>query len=324
MTDSLDIVEASPAFISELVKKRRPNLWRMDGQGFRFYYELGGPRIIFRASWTSAIGDQLGFPIGLLDWYLKHGKKEAERLRDERAHYGSCLHLVLAYFAETRRIKPSGIENIILSYAAKKGLAEAATLADWRHDMMSDTLAFAQFINDKNVVPIAIEIPLVSEHYNLAGTIDMICEMDFNKKRVIAVVDIKSGRKGFYESHAIQLAAYQAMWNENFPELQATMCFNWSPKEWTKTPTYNLVNQTENGSALKLDSLVRMFFIDHPCPEPKPVRQFTGDITFGMDLTGIYRDVDIQEYLQAKHSDYYSSLEADAASNKQQLLSADF
>jgi len=87
--------------------------------------------------------------------------------------------------------------------------------------------------------------------------------MNFNKKRINAIIDLKSGRKGFYESSEIQLQAYKEMFNIHFPEVTIDKTFNWSPKNFLGvTPTYNLKDQTEAKSMAKLPYLVALAKIE--------------------------------------------------------------
>jgi hypothetical protein len=122
---------------------------------------------------------------------------------------------------------------------------------------------------DYNVKPLAIEIILYHPADGYAGALDIVCEMDWKKARVRAVIDIKSGRKGFYESHEIQLKAYQTMWDIHFPELPIDKIFNFSPKDWRTSPTYNLKDQTESKNACKLPFLVELAKVEDSKRENK-------------------------------------------------------
>jgi hypothetical protein len=133
----------------------------------------------------------------------------------------------------------------------------------WADDLKKDVLSFAQFMIDYNVKPLAVEICLYHPTDGYAGAIDIVAEMDWKKSRIRAIIDIKSGRKGFYETHEIQLKSYQAMWDIHFPDTPVDKVFNWSPKDFRgTTPTYNFKDQTESRSAVKLPHLVALAKIE--------------------------------------------------------------
>jgi hypothetical protein len=140
---------------------------------------------------------------------------------------------------------------------------------------------------DTNCKPLAIELCLWHPD-GYAGAIDIVCELDVEEKgffgetyasgvnkgqpkeskrtvRVRAIVDIKSGRKGFYESSEIQLHAYKAMMAYHFPEEEMIISklFNWSPKDFRgAVPSYNLKDQTDSKRAKKLPHLVSLAKIE--------------------------------------------------------------
>jgi hypothetical protein len=140
----------------------------------------------------------------------------------------------------------------------------------WIEDLTSDILAFAQFCVDYKVKPIAIEIMLAHPD-GYAGTIDLVCYLTIREKinpektwiasntlyrEILAGVDMKSGRKGFYDEHAIQLESYRHLIKNEWPDLEVEKIFNWSPKEWKTEPGYNLKDQSSSVDARKFELLV--------------------------------------------------------------------
>ena len=55
--------------------------------------------------------------------------------------------------------------------------------------------------------------------------------MTFNRKRVVALIDYKTGN--VYPSAATQLAAYSDIVQQN-TDYTIDMLFNWQPSDWTK------------------------------------------------------------------------------------------
>ena len=88
---------------------------------------------------------------------------------------------------------------------------------------------------------------------DMAGAIDLVClarlKKDQEKQRII--VDWKTGLKGFYDEHAIQLRMYREMWNMENPDYPIEKIYNFAPKGYrlplgkTVIP-YSFKNQTSN------------------------------------------------------------------------------
>ena len=108
-----------------------------------------------------------------------------------------------------------------------------------------------------------------------------------------------SHKNGFYDKHFFQLHLYKRLVKENYPEIEVSALYNWSPKDWTgETPTYNLKEQT-TGSLEKLcDVVFEQGRLKHEDKEPS-VTIVPESIMFGVDFQ--YTKVPLKEYLKTQH-----------------------
>lgn len=258
-------------------------LYRLDTPGYRYYYRFDeNEDPVFYKSVTTLIKGTLPTSPHLIQWLISkqgEGKDEAE----ERANYGTFLHIQCAELLINGTYDLDGLAGKLTIFLTSKNIP--IDRLSWVDELKKDVLAFAQFMIETNCKPLAIEICLWHPTDGYAGAIDIVCEMDIEEKgffgekylsgankgqpketkqarRVRAIIDIKSGRKGFYESHEIQLRAYLEMWNIHFPDYPIDKIMNWSPKEFRTTPSYNLKDQTDSKNACKLPHLVALAKIE--------------------------------------------------------------
>jgi len=240
-------------------------VFQLNSKGHRYYYkfnEFGEPE--FYPSTTTIISQTVRQSPHLVEWIANKGVEEAERYKQERANYGTFMH---AQFQELLINKSYDLDSLKgklkLYIDAQKLPSDFINYAD---ELKKDVLAFAQFVMDYDVKPLAIEIALVHPTWKYAGMLDLPCTMKEkigSKNRINAIIDFKSGRKGFYEDHEIQLHLYKELWNVNFNHLKIDRVFNFSPKDWRKTPTYNLKDQTESKNAKKIPFLLELATIEN-------------------------------------------------------------
>jgi len=294
------ITEAFASFFDELaLVSPSYRLHRMDSNGGRYYYTLDeNLSAKFYPSITHLIGKTLPMSEGLIRWKANMGVDEAERYMEERAEYGTALHVAAEELFRYRSIDFNSIQ----------------IRPEWQEDIRKDLLSLAAFIRDHNVTPLAIEVMLKSE-MGFACTVDLVCKMDVGtgvnggitqtdlKKgtidRITAIVDFKSGKKGFYESHEIQLEACKIAWNENKLGIPVDRVFNWSPKDWQKEPTYTLKEQTASRSAKKLPFLIECFKADQP-DRPAGIIEFN-DVLKVDNISAAYSLVSVDDIIARRH-----------------------
>jgi hypothetical protein len=87
----------------------------------------------------------------------------------------------------------------------------------------------------------------------------------------IALIDLKSGQKGFWETNAMQLYQYAKCWNEEYPDLKITKLFNYGCDNY-RLPNvkYRFKDQTDNKKIFKKwDKYVEIYYVDEPSKPEK-------------------------------------------------------
>lgn len=239
-------------------------VWQLNSKGHRYYYrydDAGNPE--FFPSVTTILSQTLPKAPHLINWIANKGIEEAERYKGERAAYGTFMHAAFEELLINRAYDLDGLKGKLKEYIEVYRLPD--DFIYYADDLKKDVLAFAQFVLDYDVRPLAVEIALVHPYYKYAGMIDCPCTMRAkigSDDRINAIVDFKSGRKGFYEESEIQLGMYRDMWNVNFEQFPVTRIFNFSPKDWRKKPSYNLKEQTESPNIRKIPYLLEIAAIE--------------------------------------------------------------
>jgi hypothetical protein len=321
----LTLTEVMSVYFDENAMVERPMpLFRIDNNGHRNYYSVSPEgEITMYTGVTTMISKTLPTSPYLIDWKVDLGKEESEKVTKEKSDYGTFMHIQCSELMIARKYDLDLVDERLPDYLIECG--HPVSLAKrWSDDMKSDILAFARFVLDHNVVPIAVEITLASKK-GYAGTLDIVAAMDIEekgfwgevyasgdrkglpkegkrKKRIRAIIDMKSGKKGFWESHEIQLHAYKDMWEENFPEKPVDKVFNWSPKDWRTAPDYNLKDQTDSANAQKLVHLIQLAAIEEAKRESK-IAIYEGVIKLENDITTNYRTISLMDLLKAKREE---------------------
>lgn len=261
----MTVKEMTAMFFDEKTLIEPPyKVWQLNSKGHRYYYrydDAGNPE--FFPSVTTILSQTLPKAPHLINWIANKGIEEAERYKDERAAYGTFMHAAFEELLINRAYDLDGLKGKLKEYIEVYRLPD--DFIYYADDLKKDVLAFAQFVLDYDVRPLAVEIALVHQYYKYAGMIDCPCTMREkigSDDRINAIVDFKSGRKGFYEESEIQLGMYRDMWNVNFEKFPVTRIFNFSPKDWRKKPSYNLKEQTESPNIRKIPYLLEIAAIE--------------------------------------------------------------
>lgn len=310
---------------------RPTNFIRRFQQNFnRFYYNYKEDgSIVLYSSATTLIKDGYAEDTIFLEKWRNALKAEGKNPEYELAYLamrGTLMHFLLGDFIQGKDIPLVGLRDYIFANAPElttKSLFEDVLSKDntW---LVKGILAFGQFVRDYNVKPLALELIMASEKYKVASPIDMICSMDIEEKgffgevyktgekkgqpkeskqvrTIIAVVDFKSGN--FYDKHYLQLQLYKRIIKENYPDLKVEGLYNWSPKDWSSTPTYNLKEQSDG----RLDALCECIFeqgrIKHAFKTPT-VDFFMDSVSMNSyDGTSAFKKIPLIDYLKQLHGE---------------------
>lgn len=320
------------------------SMWRLDSGAIRFYWspefrELFGNDLFapqgngFGASVTSIIKAQAENKPWLNQWQSNiGGYDQAQSYMNERADYGTLFHMLITELFRLREIDLNLLPEIVQEYVRLNNIWFLDTRS-WAEDLKNDLTGVIQWVKDYDVVPIALEVPIYVPVYDphtneiiymAAGTPDLVCDMyaknysektlKKHRKRVRAVIDFKSGRKGFYEEHEIQANVYQKAWNwnmENFiidrrstSRFICSECANWAPTASRgASTTYKFTWQTGKDSEALFYHYVKEFIIKKK-HEISNVRRIGGKLKMGEDTSQNVSFMDPEKFMKQRWDEF--------------------
>lgn len=222
-------------------------------------------------------------PYGLFQWWLKHGEKEASRLMNVAAKYGTLMHIEIGKFCVSQEYDFDKTTGVVDDYLSTIQFYDPDTTG-WAERLKEDMQAWATFVFEYKVKVLAVEMVLCSDAYEFGTAIDIVCVMDVDesiptpsgtltasgKKSTakfttisspqMAIINLKSGRHGFYAENANQLELERMVWNENYPDMQIEKVFNWSPTEWRNISgdKYNLKDQSGKANKIEMEAMLML------------------------------------------------------------------
>jgi hypothetical protein len=189
----------------------------------------------------------------LIEWYAKHGIKEAQRLSNTAAMYGTLMHECIGDFCIKQVFDYDKAQEYVDGYLSKHSFWQPEC-EEWGWKLKQDMAAWAQFVHDTQMRVMAVEMCLCSEK-SVATAIDVVCVLNLPVKgfhgevyksgenkgqpkattervKKTALINMKSGRHGFYESNGLQLEAERMIFVENFPDIKIDAILNWAPSDY--------------------------------------------------------------------------------------------
>jgi hypothetical protein len=317
--NGLQLELCTPYYIdSKIMQNPAYQLRRLDNRGKRVYYRILNNEPLIYTGVTSMIKSTLPTSPQLIEWYKKNGS-DADEMGNEAADYGTLMHIICQKLLVEGEYNFENLIHDISNFCAEQQLDKKYFVNKYYEKLQRDILSFAQWVLDYKVIPIAIEQVLCSDQHRFAGAIDLVCKLTITEKgtdgsvlksgpnkgqlkivniekEILAIVDFKSGRKGFWESHEIQLKAYELLVHENYPNLKVEKLYNWSPKEWVSTPSYNFKDQTGAKSQQKLQHLIPLYHMDNN-DASKKIMLYDDVINLKEGNPGSIREISYYDYI---------------------------
>jgi hypothetical protein len=257
-------IERPDAMFSTLVPKF--SIYRFNHKNFRYYFNLIADTVKFYPSVTSILNKVMPTSYAQLSIISDKGLDGYYKFMNERALYGTILHKCFANFLLDGTLNRQTIGALLF----EEDLTNYPNSKYWINDLIKDMSCLAQFAYEHEIEPLAIEVPVIYENDNspYACAIDLICKMKFNRKIITALMDLKSGKNGFYDSHELQLHLYKQAAEQYF-NITIDNVFNLAPVDYSKnTANYKLVNQTDSKFANVINNYLDIYYqIYHTEPE---------------------------------------------------------
>lgn len=321
--NQLNIEECKALFFDEtaLLEPAR-KLFRLNGYAAgRYYYSFDeNEEVQFFISVTNLIKQTMPTPEPLMKWMAEMGYQESQAYAQERADYGTFMHMQFQFLLINRVIDLDALDDQLKGYLEQCRQPQSL-FEQWIDDIKKDVVGFAQFIQDYKIVPLAIEVVLACQD-GYAGAVDLVCLMTIEEKgyfgevyksgenkgkpketkqetNIIGIIDFKSGRKNFYEAHEIQLKAYENLVRENFPTLDMNQVrlFNYSPNEWRTSPGYKIKDQTNSPNLDKLPYLIKLAGIEMT-KRDKKITRITGVLDLKEPVTKYFHEIMISDLVR--------------------------
>lgn len=265
-----------PEFFDENAIKVPPEItYRIDNAGERLYArqsEDGKWKIV--PSVTTVLR-KLPMAQHLLQWYCDEfpDYEAAQAFVEKRADYGTHMHIMFKELLKggdlvfNERLLSDGFADFLISIGKNPNHYD---LKEAGRDLKKDMFAFVKWCADFKVKPLAIEYIVFGDKY--AGAMDLCCKITVpenikietyqdegmfafipgptvgkGEREITALIDFKSGRKGFHLSNVLQLHALREQWNIEHPEHQIDTIANYGCKDYRlpigATEPYNFKRQ---------------------------------------------------------------------------------
>lgn len=266
-TDSYPIAES----LKQGVLFSPINAKRVLVSGDRFYYyttegESGIEVSKFFPSVTTITKHGKHTDINLLKWYSGQNWSDVLEGLFHARRYGTFLHIVQAELSARMMVEGDNTIDLALgdlrtayvNYAKRSGLPWSWVVKNWLR-LCKDLMSWRWFCKIYDVEFMLIEKTLFNNALGYAGTVDYVMRLTdgaryranakggkkgelkgtSDNQRLVAEVDVKSGRSGMHPEGALQLKMNALALEENFG-LEVDYMLHYNPTDWRSWPGFNL------------------------------------------------------------------------------------
>lgn len=278
--NSIEVEEITAEWFDEnYIIESTETIRRFDYKGKRHYVRcFDDGRVEFFPSVTTILR-AMPTEWGLVKWFKENTPEQIQFKTENSANYGTYLHTV---FNRLLRGEDLYLDDIWI-YADmeiffQKEDYNYIDCRKWirqeRRDIKKDIFGFVEWVQDYNIIPLAIEYPVFiydDDNPVAAGMLDLICKATIKDEEIIIAVDYKTGN-AIYKSYGIQLYAYQNGWNRE-QEQKVISVYNYRCKDYrlplgkTVSP-YEFKKQDDPANEIKWDYYSKLYHMDNELPQP--------------------------------------------------------
>jgi hypothetical protein len=327
----MNITEVSTIYFNADAIRLQPyKVGRVSFGDGRAYFKFQLPAKIY-TSLTTVTSTCSPMPYGLMKWKMSLGEKESARVGRVAAMYGTLMHETIGTFCINQSFNFDKAGEIVSDYLSKNEFYDNDT-SEWTERLKEDMQAWADFVYRHKVNVIAVEMVLCSDQFEFATAIDIVCDMTIEEKgfygdvyksgdkkdqpkeskketRIRAIINLKSGRHGFYQENANQLELERMVWNENYPDIKIDRIYNWAPTEWRDYTgeKWRLADQTNKANKVEMEAMLMLASERYKGKnEQKMYTNIYGEIYYGNDPTANITQIRVVDHLEKRIKDYLS------------------
>lgn len=304
-SDQVNLEQVRAEYLDNAITEPPVTLYRIDDRGLRMYYSLDGKfNPTFYGSSTTIKSLVTPTPRAIIDKEIRMGSEAFRAYRDNRASFGTFWHIMASVLTREGEFNLGNLQDNIERWASMESISDTE---GWHEDAWKGLMSWMQTMNDYEIIPLAIEVPLAHPE-GFAGTIDLVCEMNAakytektppeNRNRIIAIIDWKTGY--IYPDHAIQLFINKRIWEHNFPNKAIDRVYNWTWRDWKTKPSYDLRNQTDSEEAGLIKHYIDIWKTKF-YNKPRTIKTANGVLSIGESVSGLWQEKTIEQYVREKH-----------------------